>query len=173
MDDRFDRRELLLHLGDMLEALTRLARTGQPDMPVAQLAAQQESLQDFGYLRALAPKMTVAEFSARVASAFFLWPKELLETELNRNTLASTVQQDLFDGNPEGWKTYAAHMRKKVGWFGTGLPEMKRSVPDERAHVAADEASPVEASVRAAPAAEWDAPDEKKGWPWPQPGSTS
>ncbi|EUC20660.1 hypothetical protein PMI06_009922, partial [Burkholderia sp. BT03] len=39
-------------------------------------------------------------FSARVASAFFLWPKELLESELNRNALASTVQHDLFDGNP-------------------------------------------------------------------------
>ena len=47
MDDRLDRRELLLHLGDMLEALTCLARTGKPDMPVARLAAQQESLQDF------------------------------------------------------------------------------------------------------------------------------
>jgi hypothetical protein len=44
---------------------------------------------DDDYLRALSPKMTVAEFSARVASAFFLWPKELLESELNRNGLAS------------------------------------------------------------------------------------
>jgi hypothetical protein len=173
MDDRFDRRELLLHLGDMLEALSCLYKTAQPDMPVAQLAAHQESLQTFEFLQALAPKMTVAGFSARVASAFFLWPKELLETELNRNALASTVQHDLFDGNPDGWKKYVAHMQKKVGWFGTGLPEMKRSVSDEPAHVAAEEASPVEASVEAAPAAEWDAPDEKKGWPWPQPGSTS
>ncbi|WP_246217484.1 hypothetical protein [Paraburkholderia panacisoli] len=50
---------------------------------------------------------------------------------------------------------------------------MKRSVSDEAVHVAAEEASPVEASVEAVPPAEWDAPDEKKGWPWPQPGSTS
>jgi hypothetical protein len=28
LDDRFDRRELLLHLGDMLEALSCLAKTG-------------------------------------------------------------------------------------------------------------------------------------------------
>jgi hypothetical protein len=173
MDDRFDRRELLLHLGDMLEALSCLGKTGRPDALVAQLAKEQDSLQDFGYLRALAPKMTVAEFSALVASAFFLWPKELLETELNRNALASTVQHDLFDGNPGGWRKYVAHMQKKVGWFGTGLPEMKRSVSDEPAHVAAEEASPAEASVEAAPAAEWDAPDEKKDWPLPQPGSTS
>lgn len=59
-------------------------------MKVAQLAAQQESLQAFEFLRALAPKMTVAEFGAHLASAFFLWPKELLEAELNRNALAST-----------------------------------------------------------------------------------
>ncbi|CAN7783937.1 hypothetical protein LJR267_009903 [Paraburkholderia hospita] len=33
--------------------------------------------------------------------------------------------------------------------------------------------SPVEGSIAAALLAEWDSPDEKKGWPWPQPGSTS
>jgi hypothetical protein len=75
MDDRFDRRELLLHLGDMLEALSCLARTGRPDAPVAQLAMQQEPLLEFEFLRSLAPRMTTAEFGARVASAFFLWPK--------------------------------------------------------------------------------------------------
>ncbi|SIT38101.1 conserved hypothetical protein [Paraburkholderia piptadeniae] len=173
MDDRFDRRELLLHLGDVLEALNCLSKTGKPDVPVAQLAAQQEALQEFKFLRMLAPKMTVAEFGARVASAFFLWPKELLETELNRAALASTVQHDLFDGNPDGWKAYVAHMQKKVEWFGTGLPEMQSGAPDEPAYVADKDASPVEVSVEAAPPAEWDAPDEKKGWPWPQPGSTS
>jgi hypothetical protein len=77
----------------MLEALSRLAKTGRPDAPVVQLAAQQESLQDFDFLRMVTPRMTVAEFSARFASAFFLWPKELLETDLNRKVLASTVPQ--------------------------------------------------------------------------------
>jgi hypothetical protein len=173
MDDRFDRRELLLHLGDMLEALSCLAKTGRPDALVAQLAEEQDSLQDFGYLRALAPKMTVVEFSARVASAFFLWPKELLEPRLNRNALASTVQHDLFDGNPNGWKEYVVHIQKKVKWFGTGIPNMEPGSLAEPAHDAAEDASPVEASVEAAPSVEWDAPDEKKGWPWPQPGSTS
>ncbi len=79
-------------------------------------------MQEFGYLRALAPKMTVAEFSAHIASAFFLWPKELLVTKLNRNLLASTVQHNLFDGNPDGGKEYAVHIRKKVKWFGAGFP---------------------------------------------------
>jgi hypothetical protein len=117
--------------------------------------------------------MTVAEFSARVASAFFLWPKELLDSELNRNLLASTVQHDLFDGNRDGWKAYVAHMQKKVKWYGVGLPEIKADAPSGPTLDAAKDASPVEASVGAAPATEWDAPDENKGWPWPQPGSTS
>jgi hypothetical protein len=173
MDDRLDRRELLLHLGDMLEALSCLTRAGRPDALVAQLAKEQDSLQDFGFLRALASKMTVAEFSARVASAFFLWPKELLDSELNRNLLASTVQHDLFDGNRDGWQAYVAHMQKRVKWYGAGLPEIKADAPSGLTLDAAEDASPVEASVGAAPATEWDAPDEKKGWPWPQPGSTS
>ncbi len=97
MEDRFDRRELLLHLGDMLEASSCLGKLGRPDAAAAQLAMQQESLQDFAFLRTLAPRMTVTEFAGRVASAFFLWPKELLEAELNRVVLASTVQHDLFD----------------------------------------------------------------------------
>jgi hypothetical protein len=157
----------------MLEAVSCLSQTGRPDTPVTQLAAQQESLETFVFLRMVAPRMTAAEFGARVASAFFLWPKELLEADLNRNALASTVQHDLFDGNPDGWKEYVVHIQKKVKWFGAGLPEITRRVSDEPVHVAAEEASPVEASVVAAPSVEWDAPDEKKGWPWPQPGSTS
>jgi hypothetical protein len=39
---------------------------------VVPLAKEQDLLQDSGYLRALARNMTVGEFSARVASAFFL-----------------------------------------------------------------------------------------------------
>ncbi|MGF6966630.1 hypothetical protein OKW43_003658 [Paraburkholderia sp. WC7.3g] len=49
MDDRFDRRELLLHLGDMLEVLSCLARTGRPEALVVQLAKEQDLLQDFEF----------------------------------------------------------------------------------------------------------------------------
>jgi hypothetical protein len=85
MDDRFDRRELLLHLGDMLEALSCLASTGRPEAPARQLTTEQDSLQGFEFLRALSLRMTVTEFGGRVASAFFLWSKELLDMELSRN----------------------------------------------------------------------------------------
>jgi hypothetical protein len=108
--------------------------------------------------------MTVADFSARVASAFFLWPKELLDAELNRKALASTIQHDLFDGNPDGWSAYVAHIRKKVKWFGTGLPEMKRDAGAEPFHEAEGQAGPAEV----APSRERNAPGEQKGWPWPE-----
>jgi hypothetical protein len=169
MDDRFDRRELLLHLGDILEALSCLARTGRPEALVRQLAREQDSLQGFEFLRMVSSKMTAAEFGARVASAFFLWPKELLDTELNRNTLASTVQHDLFEGNPAGWNAYTAYMQKKVKWFGAGLPEIKEDASTKLTPGAGEEAG----QVKAALPSEWDTADEKRGWPWPQPGSTS
>ena len=50
---------------------------------------------------------------------------------------------------------------------------MKSGASEEPTPAAAKDASPVEASAETAPLAEWDAPDDKKGWPWPQPGSAS
>ncbi|MBB5503187.1 hypothetical protein [Paraburkholderia sp. MM5384-R2] len=162
MHDRFDRRELLLHLGYMLEALSCIARTGRPEALVVQLAKKQNLSQDFRFPQTLGPTMTVAEFSAGVAGAFFLWPRELRDAELNRNALASTVQHDLFDGNPDGWKTYAAHVQKKVKWSGMGLPQMKRAALAEPLHDAAEEAGPVKASVTAAPSVEGHVRNKKR-----------
>lgn len=173
IDDGFDRRELLLHLGDILEALNCLVRKNTANVSVAQLVREEDSLQDFEFLRALEPKMTVTEFGAGVASAFFLWPKELLEVELNRNALASTVQHDLFAGNPAGWKVYVSHVQKKVSWFGTALPEMKAGTGVKPADDIAKETSPVETPVAGASSATPDVPPEKKGWPWPEPRSKS
>jgi hypothetical protein len=173
VDDRFDRRQLLLHLGDVLEAMSWVAKLNRPEAPVMQLAADEEALQEFEFLRGISFAMTAASFTERAASAFFLWPKELLEEHLNHKALASTVQHDLFEGNPEGWKAYVTHIQKKVKWFGEDLPEMKADASLEPAHDASEEASPVEASAETAPPAEWGASDEKRGWPWPQPGSTS
>jgi hypothetical protein len=174
VDDRFDRRELLLHLGDVLEAISCVAKAGKPAAPVTELANTEESLQEFIFLKALAPTLTAAEFGAQAASAFFLWPKELLEEKLNRLALASTVQHDLFEGNPDGWKAYVAQLQKKVKWFGTDLPKMKRDLMREAGRSASEETSPVESSSAPVEStAEWGPSDEKRGWPWPQPGSTS
>ena len=83
MDDRFERRELLLHLGDMLEAMRCVANTNRPDASVAQLANDEKSLQRFAFLRGLAPTMTATEFARRATSAYSPWPKELLEQQLS------------------------------------------------------------------------------------------
>ncbi|WP_027803554.1 hypothetical protein [Paraburkholderia dilworthii] len=172
MDDRFDRRELLLHLGDMLDALGSLCRAGTPDMPVGQLATQVDLFREFGFLRTLAPRMTVVDFSARVASAFSLWPKELLDIELNRKALASTVQHELFDGNPDGWNAYVGHLRKKVAWFGDGLAGQAEDARDERLHDAAEAITSVAVAVAAAPSDERNAPQARRGWPWPDAKTT-
>ena len=81
------------------------------------------------------------------------------------------VQHDLFEGNPDGWNAYVAELQKKVTRFGAELPKMKKESKPREAHNTREEPNPVEASV--APAPEWGASDEKRGWPWPQPGSTS
>ncbi|WP_429577744.1 hypothetical protein [Paraburkholderia youngii] len=101
----------------------------------------------------------MADFSARVASAFFLWPRELLDTELNRRTLALTVQHELFDCNPDGWNRYVSHTRMKVKWFGKGLPGSGKAAMDEPLHDAVKEIAP----VGAAPSGERNAPGTRKG----------
>jgi hypothetical protein len=161
MDDRFDRRELLLHLGDMLDAASRLAKGSALDTAVSSRVQNDASLSGFWFLPTLAAKMTVAEFSADVADAFSQWPRELLEVELNRDALALAVQASLFGDNAEGWSAYVGHMQKQVTWFGAGLPEVEEDVSVE--------------VVAVEPPAEVDPPDEaneKRGWPWPEPRST-
>jgi hypothetical protein len=49
MDDRFDRRELLLHLGDMLEALSYLGKFGRPDAAVEQLEGNRKRCRSSNY----------------------------------------------------------------------------------------------------------------------------
>jgi hypothetical protein len=171
MDDRFDRRELLLHLGDVLDALNSLVTADKPAAPIAHLVQHNASLQRFEFLRTLAPEMTVAEFTARVASAFFRWPGALLGAELNREELASTVQRELFAGNPKGWAAYAAQLQNKVTWFGVGLPTIKNAARADSSHDGKDETTPQASPVTAAPLPDADARYEKKGWPWPEPRS--
>ena len=153
-------------------ALSCLLNSGSPDALVSDLAAQQESLRNFEVLRMAPANMTVADFSARVASAFYRWPMELLETELDHKAFASGVQHNLFDGNPDGWTAYVAHVQKKVAWFGTGLPRMKSGARDEAAP-ASGEATPAEPPAAATLLAEETESGERKSWPWPSRGSTS
>ncbi|WP_232256320.1 hypothetical protein [Caballeronia glathei] len=168
VDDRFDRRALLLHLGDVLEAASRVTGFGRPNASIAQLARDEATLQQFAFLQSFTPTMTAAEFAGQVASAFCSWPAALLEERLDQRALAVAVQRHLFEDNARGWNTYAAELRKQVKWFAADLPKVK----GERASAEPD-ANREKALAQAATSVEWGASDEKRGWPWPQPGSTS
>lgn len=153
VDDRFDRRELLLHLGDVLEATTCVARANRPDMPVAQLATHEASLQAFPFLRYVGPRVRARDFPERAASAYARWPKELLEQELDRTGLASSVRRELFDDHPEGWASYAAWIREKIDWFAVDLPDTAASTATS-VNILHSQESP----TRVSPA--------RTGWPW-------
>jgi len=122
MKDAYERRALLLHLGDVLEALSCFSRGGQRYTTLGDAIAREDSLATFTWLGYLDAAMTPQQVSERATAAFFLWPKTLLDEDLNRLLLASTVQHDLFAGNANGWERYVKERRTDVAWFGEGLP---------------------------------------------------
>lgn len=158
-DDRFDRRELLLHLGDMLDAVQRVADIGEADAPVAQLITNAAELRRLAFLEALAPSITAARFGTHVASAFAGWPRALLDSQLDRNALAHGVQRGLFDGNAAGWNAYVSYLRNRVAWFADGIVDNDATAVDAK--------PPAERAKASKPAKR----AEKKGWPWPEPRS--
>ncbi len=93
----------------------------QPFSPIAHLASREPSLQTLPFLQQMSPRMRARDFLERAASAYASWPRALLETELDRIALASTVQRELFADDPQGWASYAAYVRQKVSWFGLEL----------------------------------------------------
>lgn len=123
VDDRFDRRELLLHLGDVLKAMRLVGSATQPFSAIAHLAAREPSLQALPFLQQMSPLTSARDFLERAATAFGSWPGALLEAELDRVALASTVQRELFGNDPQGWDSYARYVRRKVSWFGLDLDE--------------------------------------------------
>jgi len=121
MKDAYERRALLLHLGDVLEALSCLSRSGQRYATLGDAIAREDSLSSFTWLGYIDARMSPQQVTERASAAFFLWPKTLLDEELNRSLLASMVQHDLFGGNAEGWERYVKERRKDVAWFAEGL----------------------------------------------------
>ncbi len=153
MDDRFDRRELLLHLGDVLEAASAVAKTDRPDVSVSRLALNDSSLQAFPFLRHVAARVLAGDFPRHVANAYKHWPGALLAEQLDGAALALPIRRELFDDGGKGWDAYVSHIRQKVVWFGAELPD-----------AAAGNTKTVE-SVAPAPIEE-HSPLERTGWPW-------
>lgn len=110
-DDGMERRALLLHLGDMLEAISCVMKCGHRYNTIGEAYAQEETLASFTFLRQIDAEMTPYDFAKRAASAFFLWPKELLDEDLNRKVLAHVVQHDLFANDQSGWNKYISVLR--------------------------------------------------------------
>jgi hypothetical protein len=127
MNDAYERRALLLHLGDVLEALSCLSscvsRGAQRYATLGDALAGEDSLVSFSTLSFLDSELSPQQVIERATAAFFIWPKSLLDEELNRSLLASTVQHDLFAGNLRGWSAYIDERRKDVPWFAEGLQD--------------------------------------------------
>ncbi|MBF3727797.1 hypothetical protein ISG25_35295, partial [Burkholderia pseudomallei] len=118
MEEAYARRALLLHLGSVLQILSRLE--GAPDnQSIEALLAANGMLADVPLVEYVVQDMTVREFSARALRAFCLWPQLLLEDPLDCAALALPVRKHLFAGNDAGWKAYAATLREVSPGFDT------------------------------------------------------
>lgn len=142
MNDAYERRALLLHLGDVLEATASVANDGHDDRTLHELISGNASLARFTLLAQISPGMRAREFVQRATRAFASWPRELLELELNRTQLALTAQQALFANNPKGWSGYVAMLGAEVPWFGDGVPPAEAAVTGETGALD-DETEPV------------------------------
>lgn len=101
MENGMERRALLLHLGDVLESIACVSRVKARYGTLSEAIAEEDSLADFTILRGLG-ELAPDEYVKLAARAYFLWPKLLLDEELNRALLANLVQNDLFAGNQAG-----------------------------------------------------------------------
>src|ERR1700761_2755045 len=117
-DDWPERQSLLLHVGDVLEMISCILKCGGRYNTLKAAQAQEDSLAGFSLLRFVDLQQAPLEFAQRAAGAFFLWPKLLLDTQLNRAALTQTVRHDLFSGHQSGWDQYVQSLRVTVPWFG-------------------------------------------------------
>ncbi|MCG7400092.1 MULTISPECIES: hypothetical protein [Caballeronia] len=152
--DPYERRALLLHLGDVLESVFCLSQCADEYASIGEAVKGNDALAGFTLLGFVDATMPPRDFIRRASGAFFVWPKALLDETLNRPMLANTVKHDLFADNAKGWNAYMEERRKEVPWFGEDLPEVATSAAP------AHEATP-------AAEAEAEKPSRYSTWPWP------
>jgi hypothetical protein len=127
VQDPYERRALLLHLGDVLETVFCLSQCADEYESIGAAVRGNDALAGFTLLAFVDENMTPRDFIRRASGAFFVWPKALLDETLNRDMLANTVKHDLFDENAKGWTAYVEKRRKDVAWFAEDLPELKEA----------------------------------------------
>ncbi|SAL60138.1 hypothetical protein [Caballeronia telluris] len=159
MDDPYERRALLLHLGDVLEAIFCLSKCADSRASIGDALQKDDALVSFAILSQVDAGMHPQEFVRRATGAFFVWPKALLDETLNRRLLAQTVQHDLFAGNEAGWTAYLSERRKEVPWFGEDLPD----VPDSNSA----DAGETDVAADSESASEGARSSRYSTWPWP------
>ncbi|MDR5753166.1 MULTISPECIES: hypothetical protein [unclassified Caballeronia] len=159
MDDPYERRALLLHLGDVLEAIFCLSKCADSRASIGEALQKDDALVSFAILSQVDAGMHPQAFVRRATGAFFVWPKALLDETLNRRLLAHTVQHDLFAGNEAGWNAYLSERRKEVPWFGEDLPD----VPESKSAAAGE----TDATVDSESASEDARSSRYSTWPWP------
>ncbi|WP_322053091.1 hypothetical protein [Paraburkholderia bannensis] len=117
MNDAFERRALLQHLGSVLEMLTNAKEHEYEVQLVGELIRKYPSLAQMALLDHVAQTTSLRELEQRALHAFCRWPALLLEDRLDRSALASPVRQWLFDDYDAGWEFYCAALAADVPWF--------------------------------------------------------
>ncbi|WP_321937794.1 hypothetical protein [Paraburkholderia sp. J8-2] len=130
MEDAFERRALLLHLGRTLQLLARILQTQPAVETVGDLIARNPILENEVLLGHVSRSMSLQEFIARTQQAFCGWPQALLEEKLDHDAFATSVRNRLFAQNPRGWHAYTTTLRPEVAWFGLEL----EPTPASRSH---------------------------------------
>ncbi|WP_248322418.1 hypothetical protein [Caballeronia sp. Sq4a] len=165
IQEPYERRALLLHLGDVLETVFCLSQCADEYASIGDAVRGNDALAGFTLLGFVDARMSPREFIRRASGAFFVWPKALLDESLNRPMLANTVKHDLFEDNPTGWRAYVEERRAEVPWFGEDLPEIAESAAP--AHAAREDAPKQKSEDAPKQKNETQKPSRYLTWPWP------
>ncbi|AUT59379.1 hypothetical protein [Paraburkholderia terrae] len=139
MKDAFERRALLLHLGDALQTLSTALAADAKHHTVHHLLNAHAELAGHAWLAAVSPKMKASEFAKRASASFAEWPALLLEEQVDYTRLALAVHDHLFADDRTGWRTYVDAMKREVEWFGDALPFAEEPVQAAEAAPSPDE----------------------------------
>jgi hypothetical protein len=179
MKDAFERRALLLHLGDALHTLSTALAADAKHHTVHHLLAAHPELAAHAWLKAVSPKMKAAEFAKRASVSFAQWPALLLQEQVDYMRLALAVHDQLFADDRAGWRTYVDAMKREVEWFGDGLPFTEEPAQAADTAQASDEPDPRAGNADIERANEGSDPQRESvesngglypAWPW-KPGA--
>jgi hypothetical protein len=139
MNDQYERRALLLHLGDVFATIHAVAKCRDQYASLADAIAADDALSGFPLLHQVAGNMSPAAFVTKASGAFLSWPQALLAEQLDRQALTHPVEQNLFEDNSAGWAAYSVALQNDVPWFGqAAVPATADSAQDEHG----DESTP-------------------------------